>query len=394
MTMTRTTLLIAAAVLGSGVGSARAEDGVATIQYLDPEKEGIYRATALLTDDAVEAIHSAFPASKAHTWNTARGESINRQKPEDLAENYREVAKVLKQLANGDVLVLNLHSNATVAGYSTAEGATETVRWTEFYAKYGVEKPPRLALVILNGCMGSEGGKSTDEDAEAIRCALNTTALLSARDTIDTLKSQVELAELLDGFDEKKVIAPAGPNFHLVTSRLVQKEKASLAELRNRAKLLGARSEVTKETEDRDVVSAVEDEPDSVLLPAEAVVVPWQNRDKTRLDGYTSIRFDFDPRREIERVEFLLKVRAPVSAQNDTFRGNVGGRPVHLIEKFRPSKKDETIELKQAWEARGLGGWGTQIIAQLQTGRLRCALGDDSWLEEATLVVYYAGVKK
>jgi len=97
------------------------------------------------------------------------------------------IGNALRQLRDGDVLVLSVHSNPNVFGL----GAMEPVPWSNFWAAFGIRKPPRLASVIIAGCMSVESGKdfihATKNDIERLRSIFNAKTLFAPGSEINPL---------------------------------------------------------------------------------------------------------------------------------------------------------------------------------------------------------------
>lgn len=66
-------------------------------------------------------------------------------------DDVEEIRQVLSQLRDGDILVLSLHSNPSDFGIGD-----QAVNWGRFWEHFGIENPPKLAAVIVGGCMARE----------------------------------------------------------------------------------------------------------------------------------------------------------------------------------------------------------------------------------------------
>lgn len=80
----------------------------------------------------------------------------------------------LQTMKDGDVLVVGTHSNPDVFG-----SGTELIKWSNFWSHFRVDNPPKLAAVIICGCMEDV----TDADLENIRSVFNAGAVFSPRGT-------------------------------------------------------------------------------------------------------------------------------------------------------------------------------------------------------------------
>jgi hypothetical protein len=94
--------------------------------------------------------------------------------------NEAIIGDALKQLQDGDVLVLSVHSNPE----SFAVGQRKLIpKWSRFWETFGVGKPPGLRAVIIGGCMANKVGETYDpaseEQLQAIRASLNADALFA-----------------------------------------------------------------------------------------------------------------------------------------------------------------------------------------------------------------------
>lgn len=126
--------------------------------------------------------HSAFAADAGITMRTNLGGYSGTQPltPPILrqlrvsadTDNVNEIREVLKQLKNGDILVLSVHSNPSVF----AVGG-KTVQWGSFWEFFGITIPPELAAVIIGGCMSRKIIHISEPELNFIRRRLNTKVL-------------------------------------------------------------------------------------------------------------------------------------------------------------------------------------------------------------------------
>lgn len=134
-------ILVAGIVGVIPAGLARAGDAGVTLQTSEGGYAGTQSLTKPITDNLKASVNSG---------------------------QRSEIAPVLRQLKDGDVLVLAMHSNPEKFGLGS-----EVVEWKDFWRTFGVDKPPRLSAVIMGGCMVKYIGK---DDVEPITEA-QTTAL-------------------------------------------------------------------------------------------------------------------------------------------------------------------------------------------------------------------------
>ena len=132
----------------------------------------------------------------------ARRGVIQRANTDDLGK----LRDILLQLGDGDVLILAVHSNSSVVAVGT-----ETLRWVRFWDGFGVQNPPKLAAVVIAGCMlqsaeedGDEGDvPATKEQVEAIRRSLGARALYVPKGAVNAVTGPLQAlqihASLLDG---------------------------------------------------------------------------------------------------------------------------------------------------------------------------------------------------
>ncbi len=124
-------------------------------------------------------------------------EVLDQVKKQVDSDNAVAIGNALRQLRDGDVLVLSVHSNQKVFGL----GAMEPIPWSNFWATFGIHKPPRLASVIIAGCMSVESGKgyihATQSDIERLRSVFNAKTLFAPGAEINPLVASTDTKGLV-----------------------------------------------------------------------------------------------------------------------------------------------------------------------------------------------------
>jgi len=116
------------------------------------------------------------------------------------AEDSNDPAKIratLRKLRDGDVLVLATHSNPEIFAIGG-----RTPNWTDFWKTFGIEKPPRLAAVIIGGCMVQHIGndeiqKITIPQVNGLRAIFNAEILYAPKGAIHVVTARKNTFELL-----------------------------------------------------------------------------------------------------------------------------------------------------------------------------------------------------
>ena len=205
-------------------------------------------AQPVLAKDAGITIQTTRSSSYAGTKPLSK-RILNLVKANVNTDDKSRIRKVLSQLRDGDILVLAVHSNPSVFAIGD-----ETVQWGRFWQYFGIEKPPKLATVIIGGCMARQyeqnGEKHyvdvTDPEAEFIRRNLNTWTLFSPKSIIHawTAVSDAEycLRSILPGTNLSEIDLKG--KWHLVTDPKLDPDKISLFELRVIGKQLFQESDI------------------------------------------------------------------------------------------------------------------------------------------------------
>ena len=93
-------------------------------------------------------LSSSYPST-----NPLRQETVDLLDLTENSDNEAIIGDALKQLQDGDVLVLSVHSNPE----SFAVGQRKPIpKWSQFWETFGVNKPPGLRAVIIGGCMANK----------------------------------------------------------------------------------------------------------------------------------------------------------------------------------------------------------------------------------------------
>lgn len=150
------------------------------------------------------------------------------------SDNAAVIGNALRQLRDGDILVLSVHSNPNVFGL----GSMEPVPWSNFWAAFGVDKPPRLASVIIAGCMSVETGKgfihATKSDIERLRSTFNTKTLFAPGSEINPLIASNDTKGLVRALFTGKKLGDINlqGRWIYVADRTIDKNNVTLKDLR------------------------------------------------------------------------------------------------------------------------------------------------------------------
>lgn len=129
----------------------------------------------------------------------------------DMTENSDSAGKIgdaLKQLKDGDILVLSVHSNPEMFG-----SGDNIVKWSDFWSSFGISKPPKLGIIIIGGCMlnekkGASGEvveiPASEKQQEDIRAILNADALFAPTSAINPIVAGIDTSTLLKSIKNGK----------------------------------------------------------------------------------------------------------------------------------------------------------------------------------------------
>jgi hypothetical protein len=153
------------------------------------------------------------------------------------SDNPVAIGRALRQLRDGDILVLAVHSNPEVFGLGK-----ETVNWSDFWQTFNISRPPRLASVIIGGCMSfdfKENGESryvhVDEgQLQAIRSIFNAKTIFAPRGEIKPSIAIDDTKNLLIALFSGKKLADINlqKKWHYVADPRIDKNKVTLDYLR------------------------------------------------------------------------------------------------------------------------------------------------------------------
>ncbi len=138
-------------------------------------------------------LSSSYPST-----NPLRPETVNLLDVTENSDSQAKIGDALKQLQDGDILVLSVHSNPK----SFAVGQKMPIpKWSQFWQTFGVNNPPELRAVIIGGCMANKVGKTyepaSEEQLQAIRAGLNTDALFAPISGINAIVAAIDSSTLL-----------------------------------------------------------------------------------------------------------------------------------------------------------------------------------------------------
>lgn len=132
----------------------------------------------------------------------------------DVIEDSDSAGKIgdaLRQLKDGDILVLSVHSNPEVFG-----SGDNIVKWSDFWSTFGISNPPKPGVVIIGGCMlnekkGANGVveeiPATDKQQEAIRAILKADALFAPTSAINPIVAGIDTSTLLKSIKSGKKLS-------------------------------------------------------------------------------------------------------------------------------------------------------------------------------------------
>ena len=157
-------------------------------------------------------------------------------------KNNANIPRTLAPLKDGDVLVINTHSNAEVFGVGHGE-SRRLIKWTDFHRHWGRGTPPKLSLVMIHGCIYDKDENdnvipATEAQLQAIRRGLNASAIISYVVQIHPYVGRKYLHGLIKNTVEGQKIASLikGDKLRFLTAKGVSRDAAALDDLIDYAK--------------------------------------------------------------------------------------------------------------------------------------------------------------
>jgi len=209
----------------------------------------------VLAKDAGITIQTTLSSSYAGTKPLGQP-ILKRLKASVNTDDKSKIREVLSQLRDGDILVLAVHSNPTIFAIGDVRD-TGLIKWANFWKDFGIEKPPKLAAVIIAGCMDSyyEHGKEectipiTGPELDFIRRRLNAWVVFAPKTAIGPWDALVDaeycLRSILSGTNLSEIdLEGLEGEWHLVTDPKLDRDKISLSELRVIGKQLFQESDI------------------------------------------------------------------------------------------------------------------------------------------------------
>ncbi len=158
------------------------------------------------------------------------------------SDKKAEIGDALKKLKDGDILVMSVHSNPSV--FALGE---EGCHWGLFWDHFGIKNPPRLAAVIIGGCMArsyKHEGKTyyvhiTDPEVNFILRNFGAKSMFLPSATINPMVAINDMTGILKQMmDEDKRLAKCSPGkrWRYVTAPGVDRIAVTLKDLRTQAR--------------------------------------------------------------------------------------------------------------------------------------------------------------
>ena len=196
------------------------------------------------------------------------------------SDNREEIAEVLKQLNDGDILVMSIHSNPSVFAIGN-----EAMHWAFFWEYFGIENPPKLAVVIIGGCMARsfeyQGKKIyipiTEPEMNFIHKKLGAKALFLPRAAIQPHLAVQHISGFLKHMiKEGKRLAIYNPGklWHYITQPGVNRIAVTLEDLRKLARA-GSSEEYPAPGREAGVGDPAGRKPARKALPSEYKSLEW-----------------------------------------------------------------------------------------------------------------------
>lgn len=156
------------------------------------------------------------------------------------SDSFARIGNVLKNLREGDILVLAVHSNQQVFGVGD-----QVVPWNRFWSTFGIERPPRLGAVIIGGCMTLETGTGigaryahvTESELNGIRSIFNARAIFAPVGEVKPAIAMHDTDNLLRAMFTNKKLAEIDlqRRWHYVADPTMNRNTATLSDLRGKS---------------------------------------------------------------------------------------------------------------------------------------------------------------
>lgn len=170
------------------------------------------------------------------------------------SDDKAEISKALKRLKDGDILVMSVHSNPSVFALGK-----EACHWGLFWDYFEIKNPPRLAVVIIGGCMArsyEHEGETyyvhiTDPEVNFILRNFGTKAMFLPSATINPMVAINDITGILKQMmDEDKRLAKCSPGkrWRYVTAPGIDRIAVTLKDLRSQRQGEGSRLKKTGST--------------------------------------------------------------------------------------------------------------------------------------------------
>ncbi len=177
-------------------------------------------------------IQTSLSSSYPKTKSLSR-EILAQLKAQEDSDDAALIRRALGQLRDGDVLVLSVHSNPNIFGLGKMR-----VPWSKFWATFGIARPPRLATVVIAGCMSVEGDDgykhATQNDIEGLRSIFNAKTLFAPGCEINPLVAAKDTNGLLGSLFAGKKLADINlqNRWYYAADPAIDKSSVTLKDLR------------------------------------------------------------------------------------------------------------------------------------------------------------------
>jgi len=160
-------------------------------------------------------------------------EVLSQLERQEDSDNTALIGNALRQLRDGDILVLSVHSNPRIFGLGPTKPS-----WSNFWATFRIDKPPRLASVIIAGCMSTKSGKTyihaTESDMERLRSIFNAKTLFAPGSEIHPLVASNDTKGLVRSLFAGKKLADIKlqNRWYYVADPAIDKNNVTLKDIR------------------------------------------------------------------------------------------------------------------------------------------------------------------